>query len=516
MWTARALAVVHTAMFDAWAAYDSHAVGVYWDSNLRRPRHERTQANAERAASMAAYRTLVDLFPTQTAALFDPLAQSLGLDPTDQGFDLGTPTGVGNRTAALMLAACHADGANQLGDLSNGAPYSDYTGYTPVNAWNQLTDPNHWQPLRAADGTVQTFLAPHWGRVRPFALRSADQFRPGPPAQYPDPAYLAETEAVRALSAGLTDRQKAIAEYWADGPNTETPPGHWNLFAQFVSARDRNSFDDDICLFFALGNALHDAAISVWDAKVAYDYVRPISAVRFVYAGQQIQAWGGPGQGTRTIAGETFRSYIGTPPFAEYTSGHSAFSAAAAAVLRAFTGSDRLGTSFTFRARTSTVEPGLTPATDVTLSWRTFDDAADEAGFSRRLGGIHFEHGDLASRRMGTRIGRQAWRLALRHMRGSPIAGMKTSGLSSRYVQRRPRGASRPPALLLPQIQGWYSRSSRLGSRAPRVGIRCTSREDRPLAPRQRLRLLNRAVYSRHPGGPTWSARPQLISIRKC
>ena len=179
-----------------------------------------------------------------------------------------------------MLAACHADGANQLGDLSNGAPYSDYTSYTPVNSPDQIVDPNRWQPLRAANGTVQTFLTPHWGHVTPFALRSADQFRPGPPAQYPDPAYLAEAEAIRALSAGLTDRQKAIAEYWADGPNTETPPGHWNLFAQFVSARDRNTFDDDICLFFALGNALHDAAIAVWDAKVAYDYVRPITAIK--------------------------------------------------------------------------------------------------------------------------------------------------------------------------------------------------------------------------------------------
>ena len=418
MWTARALAVVHTAMYDAWAAYQDHAVGVYWTENVRRPRRERSTAQAGRAASMAAYRTLADLFPSQTSALFDPLARAQGLDPLDTSFDLNTPAGVGNRMAAQCLDAAHADGANQLGDLSNGAPYSDYTGYAPVNTPDQLADPNRWQPLRAANGSVQTFLAPHWGLVTPFGMTSGSQFRPGPPPQYPSEDYLREAEAVRQLSAGLTDRQKMMAEYWADGPNTETPPGHWSLFAQFVSARDRHTLNQDIGLFFALGNALLDASIAVWDAKVAYDFVRPVSAIRFVYAGQQIEAWGGPGQGTRIISGERFQSYIATPPFAEYTSGHSAFSAAAAAVLTAFTGSQRFGFSQTFPAGRSTVEPGITPASEVTLQWRTFGDAAIEAGLSRRYGGIHFESGDLASRRLGNRVGQRAWQQAQRYVRG--------------------------------------------------------------------------------------------------
>lgn len=415
MWTSRALAVVHTAMFDAWAAYDRRAEGVFWQEPLRRPRREHTRANAEQAAGIAAYRTLSDLFPTQRAALFDPLATSLGLDVSDQSFDLATPTGVGNQVAAWTLAVCHDDGANQLGDKANGAPYSDYTGYAPVNSPDVVSDPNHWQPLRAANGAVQTFLAPHWRLVTPFALTSADQFRPVAPPQYPSRRYLEEVAEMLTLSAGLTDRQKTIAEYWADGPNTETPPGHWNLFAQFVSARDRHSFDEDIVLFFALGNALHDAAIAVWDAKVEYDFIRPVSAVRFVYGNQMIEAWGGPGKGTQSIPGSAFQPYIATPPFAEYTSGHSAFSAAGAEVLTQFTGSRRFGASFTRAAGTSTVEPGVTPATPITLSWATFQQAADEAGFSRRLGGIHFISGDYASRRMGTRIGRQAWRKALAH-----------------------------------------------------------------------------------------------------
>jgi hypothetical protein len=426
MWTARALAIVHTAMFDAWAAYDRRAEGVYWQHEVRRPRRERTRANRERAASMAAYRTLVDLFPSQKAALFDPLAVSLGLDPSDQSFDLATPTGVGNQVAAWTVAVCHEDGANQLGALSGGVPYADYTGYQPVNTPDLLSDPNRWQPLRAASGAVQVFLAPHWRRVTPFALEHADQLRPEPPPQYPGERYLEETAAIVELSKRLTDRQKVIAEYWADGPATETPPGHWNLFAQFVSARDRHTFDDDIVLYFALGSALHDAAIAVWDAKREFDFIRPISAVRFLYGDQIIEAWGGPGKGTQPIPGRAFQSYIATPPFAEYTSGHSAFSAAAAEVLTRFTGSRRFGASYTKAPGTSTIEPGHVPAAPVTLSWETFQQAADEAGFSRRLGGIHFESGDLASRRMGRRIGRQSWQQVLRYLGRHPGRGGST------------------------------------------------------------------------------------------
>ncbi len=418
MWTARAIAVVHTAMFDAWAAYDAVATGVYWDGDLRRPHAERGQAQSSDAISLAAYRALADLFPSQTSALFDPLLRELGLSAATTA-DTATPAGLGSRCATLVLAARHADGANQLGLVGTGA-YTDYTGYAAVNTPEQLRDPNRWQPLRNADGTAQTFLTPQWGLVKPFALTSATQFRPGPPPLFPDPQYAREADDVRQLSADLTAREKVIAEYWADGPNTETPPGHWCVLAQWVSARDRHTLGQDVVMFFALGNALLDASISVWDAKVAYDYVRPISAVRFLSAGKTIVAWAGPGRGSRLIAGETFQPYIATPPFAEYTSGHSGFSAAAAAVLTAATGSPLFGASHTVRAGGSVVEPGLTPVTDVTLSWATFGEAADEAGISRRYGGIHFESGDLASRAMGTAIGRQTWQKVQQYLGGGP------------------------------------------------------------------------------------------------
>ncbi len=186
MWTARALAIVHTAIYDAWAAYDPVATGVHWDRDLRRPLAERDQAHAEAAVSLAAYQTLVDSFPTEKVALFDPLLRDLGLAATPTT-DAATSAGLGSRCAALVLAVRHVDGANQLGSAGAG-PYSDYTDYLPVNTPDLLTDPNRWQPQRAADGTVQTFLTPQWGLVRPFALTSAAQFRPGRAAAVSGPS----------------------------------------------------------------------------------------------------------------------------------------------------------------------------------------------------------------------------------------------------------------------------------------------------------------------------------------
>jgi PAP2 superfamily len=415
--TARALAIAHSCMFDAWAAYDDRADGTRFGGSVRRPKPERTLANKAIAVSYAAHRALSDLFPTQLAR-FDATLRDLGLDPRDGSTDVVSPAGIGHTVCDAVLAVRHADGANQLGDLTGGAPYSDYTGYGPVNDPEHLHDPARWQPLRGADGTAQVFLAPHWRHVVPFALATADEFRPQPPAMPGSAEYMAQADEIRAFSAQLTDRGKAIAEYWADGPATETPPGHWALLASWVSRRDRHGLDDDVVLFFALGNALLDASIAVWDAKVFYDYVRPVSAVRHVFAQQTIEAWGGPFQRTRLIAGEQFRPYIATPPFAEYASGHSAFSAAAATVLRLFTGSPRFGATVVIAPGTSAIEPGVTPAAPVVLSWRTFDDAADEAGLSRRLGGIHFRDGDLASRAMGKAIGRRVFREVLRHTLG--------------------------------------------------------------------------------------------------
>lgn len=232
------------------------------------------------------------------------------------------------------------------------------------------------------------------------------------------PAYKLQAQEVLDYSANLTDRQKAIAEYWADGPKSELPPGHWVLFADFVSRRDHHNTDKDAKLYFAMTNAILDASIAAWDAKRAFDYVRPVTAIHVQFAGKMVTAWAGPGLGTRLIPAETWRPYqavtVVTPPFPEYFSGHSVFSAAAAEVLRRFTHSDHFGGSVLILKGSSRVEPGLVPAADLTLSWPTFSDAANEAGVSRRFGGIHFIQGDLDGRARGPLVGAQAWRKALK------------------------------------------------------------------------------------------------------
>ena len=124
---ARALAIVHTCMYDAWAAYDPVARGTQLGASLRQPPHERTAHHTREALSVAAYRALVDLFPAHHA-LFDDLMARLGYDPLDTSADPTTPRGIGNLACAAVLAFRHTDGSNQLGDMNGGTPYSDYTG----------------------------------------------------------------------------------------------------------------------------------------------------------------------------------------------------------------------------------------------------------------------------------------------------------------------------------------------------------------------------------------------------
>jgi hypothetical protein len=441
----RALAVAHTCIFDAWAAYDRLAVGTRLGSALRRPARERSLANKEQAISLAAYSAAADLFPGSIATVFDPLMASLGFDAADHSLDARTPTGIGNIASQAVLAFRHHDGANQLGDEPGGTSsvaYSDYTGFVPVNAPmdirfpfdpSTVTDPNLWQPLRYVDGSgavvTPPFVGAQWQRVTPFALTSsAEERSPTGAARYGSSEFTVQAEALVELSASLTDEQKMIAIYWADGPRSELPPGHWNLFAQLVAHRDHTGeserdLDQAVKLFFALTNAIFDAGICAWDNKCAFASVRPITAVRYLFQGKQIRAWGGPGQGARIIRGEDWFPYqtrsFPTPPFPEYSSGHSNFSAAGAEILRLFTGSDRFGAAATLAAGTSPVEPGLAPAAEITLSWDTFSDAADQAGLSRRYGGIHFEQADLDARATGRRAARAAWAKAQTYFNGT-------------------------------------------------------------------------------------------------
>jgi hypothetical protein len=440
---ARALAIAHTCIYDAWAAYDNKAVGTRLGSSLGQSGRERTAANAAQAISFAAYRAAVDLFPGSASSVFDPLMQSLGYNAADHSTDTTTPTGIGNVAAHAVLDFHHKDGADQLGDERGGAagvPYSDYTGYVPANdpmdirePFDPATvhDPNAWQPLRYVDGTgavvTPGFVGPQWQHVRTFAVNPGSLRSSTGPSRYGSPEYLAQAQALMDLSAALTDEQKMIAEYWADGPRSELPPGHWNLFAQFVSRRDHRGdheqgLERDVKLFFALTNAISDAGCCAWDNKRAFNSARPITAIRTLFRGQTVRSWGGPYQGTKLIDGATWFPYqpttFPTLPFPEYSSGHSNFSAAGAEILKRFTHNDRFGASVTLSAGSSRVEPGAVPSSDVTLSWPTFSDAANEAGSSRRYGGIHFEQGDLDARAAGRIAARLVWERARKYWEG--------------------------------------------------------------------------------------------------
>jgi hypothetical protein len=211
------------------------------------------------AISFAAYRSLLDLFPAK-AADFRAFMAALGYDPDDGTVDPASPAGVGNRAASAVLAFRAGDGANQAGG------YADTSGYVPVNTPDTVNDPFRWQPLRVPNGsggfTIQKFLTPHWRDVTPFALTGPDQFRPPGPSSRT--LLLLDQEVTDALlqSASLTDLQKVRAEYWADGPASETPPGHWCLFAQAISRARGHGLDDDVKLFFGLTGALDEAGRS--------------------------------------------------------------------------------------------------------------------------------------------------------------------------------------------------------------------------------------------------------------
>ena len=463
--------VVASSMYDAWAAYDPEALGTQMGADLRRPPGEHTEANQAEAVSYAAYRALTFVFPNQEPQFATQMKE---LEyPLSDSTDVTTPAGVGNVAAQAVIDYRVNDGANALGGFTQIMSDTYPELYQPVNSPDHTApnapggadfDPNRWQPLRVPTGTLldangnpyyendvpgsyvdQTFLTPHWGAVVPFALSSGDQFRPPGPPQYGsvepyvdglgnettnDQAWVDQINEIKDHNAALDDRKKVIAEFWADGPTTWTPPGHWVQIAMGLARRDGHGIGEDVRMYLALTGALLDGGIVAWEAKRQYDYIRPISAIRNYYYNAMIEGWAGPNQGTQMIQGKDWQPYQSptfvTPPFAEFVSGHSTFSRAAREVLFAYMGSDalydgcatKLGHDFDGDGVEDCmgrhiVEPGHLmfedgPAETVVLVWDTMLEAADEAALSRRYGGIHIQDGDLRAREMGRQVGQQA------------------------------------------------------------------------------------------------------------
>jgi membrane-associated phospholipid phosphatase len=200
--------------------------------------------------------------------------------------------------------------------------------------------------------------------------------------------YAAEVNQVRALgrldSTVRTSEQTEIALFWGYGPGSSTPPGHWNQIVQTIARRQGNSLAQNARLFALLNLAMADAAIVSWDCKYVYQLWRPITAV------QLADMDGNP----RTAGDSSWLPLLATPPFPEYTSGHSTFSGAAAMVLAVFYARDRVP----FEAVSDDL-PG------VTRSYDGFWEAALESGMSRIYGGIHFMSGNVQGLLGGARTG---------------------------------------------------------------------------------------------------------------
>jgi hypothetical protein len=292
------------------------------------------------------------------------------------------------------------------------------------------------------------------------------------------------------------DYGRVLAEFWADGPDSETPPGHWFTILNYVS--DHALFekkiggkgailDDlewDIKSYLAMGGAMHDVAVASWGVKGWYDYIRPVSAIRYMcdlgqctdanelsfheqginlrpgfievvttdttmplerhahllgHEGKiAVKAWRGPDAitnptidtaGVDWILAENWWPYqrpsFVTPPFPGYVSGHSTYSRAASELMTQMTGSEYfpggIGEFFCPQNSFLVFEQG--PSVDITLQWATYRDASDQTSLSRIWGGIHPPADDIPGRQMGEVIGPQSYHHALRYFDGTACPG---------------------------------------------------------------------------------------------
>lgn len=415
--TSRCLALIWTAVFDAWSRYDSIAKPVCLRNVERRPVGERTLENKKEAISYAAYRSMMEYYAHDSVMLTKKMKE-FGFNPGNWSLDAATPAGIGNLAAKKIIEERRNDGSNQMGTMaaSDGTPYSDYTGYIPVNSPDELSDLKHWQPKYFSDGKGGKFapacLTPQWSAVSTLMLDSANQFRPGPPPAMGSQQLKNEVKEVTELQANLTNEQKALVEFMRDGPKSVQQAGHWFIFSQDVSVRDNHNLDEDVKMYFLVLAAAMDAFIACWDSKMYYDFARPFALVHAQFRNQIIKGWGGPGKGMIEMKGQEWRPYspetFVCPPFPSYVSGHSTVSGACAEVLRLFTGNDFFGEEVK-RIPGEMTEPGNT-GTEVTLKFPTFTETANMAGFSRVLGGYHIQCENLEGLKLGRNVAAVVWK----------------------------------------------------------------------------------------------------------
>jgi hypothetical protein len=356
---ARHLAMLHAAVYDAVnAVRPAHRF-------YRFPTPVAGPTSAETAASVAAHRVLVELYPRQVDAFDAALDACLAAVPDGPAKDAGVA--LGQSVAERVMAWRQDDGS--------GRPVAHPQGVVP-GAWRS-TPPGFRPPL-----------LPQWRSVMPFAMTGPGQFQPPPPPALASREYAAALLEVQALggrdSQARTADQTVIAWFWDDGEGTGTPPGHWNRIARVVSRQRGLSLDDNARLFALLNVTLADAAILCWECKFRHSYWRPVTAVH------EADRDGNPD----TSPDPAWVSLLTTPPFPSYTSGHSSFSGAAAALLADFFGTDAVPFCV-----------GSEGLPGVVRSYPGFWAAAEEAGRSRIYGGIHYEFDNREGLASGRALG---------------------------------------------------------------------------------------------------------------
>jgi membrane-associated phospholipid phosphatase len=292
-----------------------------------------------RAAVDGAASTVLASFFREDAGRFHGLA-TRAEQRSSADSSIGRGFALGRRAGEELVARAASDGADTA-----------FTGTPPVG-------PEFWVPTPPA---FLPPLLPGWGEVLPWNIGDPVALRPPPPPPPGQPAFEAEVREVYDVSRTLTPEQRAIALFWADGPGTFTPPGHWNAIALDLVRAFRLDTDQAARVFAVLNTAQADAFICIWDAKYAYWSLRPITAIQ-----REIDPSWSP--------------LITTPPFPSYVSGHSGTSGAAATVLSAF-----------FPSEAAQLH-----------AW------ANEAALSRLYGGIHFPIDNEVGLALGMSVGEAA------------------------------------------------------------------------------------------------------------
>jgi hypothetical protein len=397
---ARAMAIVHIAMFEAVNAID----GSYRSyTGLRRASRE---TSMEAAVSQAAHDTLVALFPSQAAAddaqLADDLSRMMRGLPLSAGIDLG------HRAAASILAMRAGDGS------SVPEPHIGVNFTTGNN-------PGDWREDPVSQLTVA--LGAYWGQVQPFVLRSGDQFRVPPPPALDSPEYTAAyNEAKQVGGDGIitptirTPEQTLIGLYWAyDGtPSLCAPPRLYNQLT--VQIADQMGLDtpQTARLLALVNTAMADAGIAIWESKYFYNFWRPVTGIRESDVGTGPT---GLGDGNPDTIGDPTFSPLGapasnlvavnfTPPFPSYPSGHGGFGGAVFQTMRDVFGTDDIPFTFVsdeLNGVTQDNNGNVRPL--IPRSFATFSQAEEENGQSRIYLGIHWKFDKTEAIALGRRVG---------------------------------------------------------------------------------------------------------------